>query len=93
MGRNAVGWKGIGENQNFLGSGVSMRRGPVVGGLRVLEGLMKASEISVQGGVEYSGCLRWARFTSHRASEPMSRMLRVNPEVISFNCNFCLLSF
>lgn len=33
MGRNAVGWKGIGENQNFLGSGVSMRRGPVVGGL------------------------------------------------------------
>lgn len=63
-----------------------------MGGLRVLKGLMKASEMSVQGEVEYSGCPRWVRFTSHRASEPMSRMLRVNPEVIALNCNFCLLS-
>lgn len=59
-----------------------------MGGLRVLKGLMKAIEMSVQGEVEYSGCLRWARFTSHTASEPVSRMLHVNPEVIALNCNF-----
>lgn len=36
MGRSAVWWRGIGEEQNFLGTGVGIRRGPVVGGLRVL---------------------------------------------------------
>ena len=53
---------------------------------------MEASEVNVQGGVEYSGHMRRARFTSHRASEPMSRMLRVNPEVICLNCNLRHLS-